>query len=204
MKTTKQIEDLIEVVWLASIITLGIMAFFILGRCSVAEAQGLAFTEQELACFAKVDALDFVPREVQPRFKIYRGTRGCNSFGCFVSRARPARKALQVFVLEGLHQSSTRVHFGNLGWARQNVALIPNTSTHLENALLIARGVEAREIGKVSPWVIDVALKDHNLFVEEVLCLRKTDRCRASRRQGGQCEISFNEVQPVPAVEVLR
>jgi len=186
-------DEVNEVFWIAVLVSFVLTTFVFVGRAS---ALGLAFTEQELACFDMVDDPAFVAPVVEPRFKVYRGLRGCNNFPCLQSRARKSKKVLQVFVVEGLRQSSARVHFGNLGWARDNVALIPDTANHLTNALLIARGVESRDTGREEAK-IEADLRRHNEFVAEVLCLRKTDRCKAIRRSGGKCEVSFNEVQPV-------
>lgn len=162
--------------------------------------EALACSKGELACFDKVDAKDFVPREVKPRFRILRGERGCKGdFSCYVKRARPSRKVLQVFLIK--RPKYAKVNFGNLGWARQNVAIIPDDANYLENALLIARGVEWDEVGFAPNWVIEGALEDHNLFVEEVKCIRQTRKCKKIRKEGGLCEGSFNEVQPVPGWE---
>lgn len=159
-------------------------------------AQSLAFTEQELACFEMVDDPAFVAPVVEPRFKIRRGLRGCTNFPCLEKRARKSASVLQVFMVEGLSPSSAKAHFGNLGWARDNVALIPNEANYLANALLIARGVESQNTSR-SEEMIELDLRDHDLFVAEVQCLRKTDRCKAIRKNGGKCETSFNEVQLV-------
>lgn len=159
-------------------------------------AQGLAFTEQELACFDMVDAPDFIAPVVEPRFKIRRGLRGCTNFQCLQARARKSKKVLQVFIVDRLSPSLAKVHFGNLGWAKDNVALIPNESNYLTNALLIARGVESQNTDRRED-LIERDLRDHDRFVAEVNCLRKTDRCKAIRKNGGKCEQSFNEVQPV-------
>jgi hypothetical protein len=160
------------------------------------QAQGLAFTPQELACFEKVDDPAFIAPVVEPRFKIYRGLRGCTNFQCLQSRARNSKKVLQVFIIDGLKPSSARSHFGNLGWAKSNVAVIPNTANHLTNALLIDRGIEWDETD-AEPWRIERGLKNHDEFVAETLCLRQTRRCKRIRKNGGACEISTNEVQPV-------
>lgn len=191
METNKNKID--EVFWVIILVAFVLTTFLAISRAS---AQGLTFTEQELACFDMVDDPAFVAPVVEPRFKIHRGLRGCNNFTCLRSRARKSRNVLQVFMVDGLSPLSAKAHFGNLGWAKDNVALIPNEANYLTNALLIARGVDSDNTDRRED-LIERDLRDHDLFVAEVKCLRKADRCRAIRSNGGKCEVSFNQVQLV-------
>ena len=142
----------------------------------------LAFSPGELACFEKVDAKNFVAPVVEPRVKTYRGLRGCKSWACLVKRARPSRKVLQVFITK--KNIRPRVNFGNLGWARQNIAIVTDVN-QITDALLIARGVENYNVGQ--PEELGDLL-NHDNFVAEVKCLR----------EAGFKERSFNEVQAIP------
>ena len=152
----------------------------------------------EQACFDKVDAREYVAPVVQARYKRFVGLRGCTNFQCLTERARPSRKVLQVFHVKNLARSFSRGNYGNLGWARQNVALI-RLKLQIPAALDLARGIEYKELlegfsGEETARI----LKGHDEFVAEVKCIRKTKKCRRIRKDGGFCEGSFNEAQPIP------
>lgn len=160
------------------------------------------FNKQELACFDKVDAPGFTPKEVRPRHRVLRGLRRCqlakfsNFSGwrkCLVKRGRPSRKVAQIILDKKVGKSLAHGNFGNLGWARQNIFAIPNLETHLDNALSVARGVEADEVN-LPEWLLELVYDDHDLYVAEIRCLRQTRRCRKLKRRNGYCEKSFNEV----------
>lgn len=195
---------------LAVVILLGFIAVAFLVGVSVAKADTLRFSKGELACFDKVDAKDFVAPVVEPRFRKLKGYRRCRPvkfdnknewFDCLVKRARPSRKVMQVFEIKRLPDALAYGNWGNLGWARQNVFAIPSFDTHFENATLIARGVEWDEIVEFEPsWVINFAIEDHDVYVAENKCIRRTKWCKRGKKTGRikACVASFNERQPIP------
>lgn len=167
-------------------------------------------SHSENSCYERADRPDFAPPVVEVRYRTLRGYRRCRPsffrnrgkwFQCLVERARPSRKVMQIFELSELPFSLTRGSWGNLGWARQNVFAIPSLKTHFESATLIARGLEWDEILALSsPAQLYSLLDDHNSFVYETKCVRRSRWCRRVKRRGGRfCSRSFNEQQWIPA-----
>lgn len=156
----------------------------------------LAIPADEQACYDKADSKEFTAPIVAPRYKVYRGLRRCRSWDCLLERVRPSRKVMQVVVAKNIPAAWARANWGNLGWARQNLALVKSES-QIEAALLLARGIENYEIGHAADWIIEFALLDHDNYVWENKCIRRTKQCKRARRNGHSCITSFNEIQDI-------
>lgn len=161
---------------------------------NVGNAQG--FTDEEQACFNLVDQTDYPP--IEQNYRVINGLRQCKSSNdphtCIVnsSRFRPSKKVLQVVMQDDC--SKSQVNFGNLGWARQNLAIVCNTQ-QIQGALLIDQGMENSEVDTADESLINFILSLQSKFVAEMRCLRQTPYCKTIA--GRACYGSFNEVQPI-------
>lgn len=166
-----------------------------------ARADVRRFTKQELACFAKVDDPAFEPAPIEGRFRTIRGLRRCKNrktsrkqFECIQQDRRVRRNKNVLQVVFDTDAIDSYVHFANMGWDRDNTAILRKDYL-LPDALLIARGVDNTDVGDTKLEI--AALLDHMLFVEEVQCIRKTRKCKKLRKKFGFCETSFDEVQKI-------
>lgn len=163
-------------------------------------AQKLPYNQAADLCFKLLKAGELEVRDVEPRFKVRRGLRQCQlkKFSkasdwrkCLIDRTRRSRKVLQVVLDKRIPDGLAHTNFGNLGWDGENTAAFSSVDRFLENALLIAKGVDNVNIGtKEAAGDIDF----HNEIVAEIKCIRRRGRCR-------KCETSFDEIQIIPPVE---
>lgn len=180
--------------------------------------QAMAWSKGELACFDMVDDPNFVAPQVEVRHRVLHGLRGCqrNKFEklgdwwqCNVERARPSRKVMQMIVDRRVTPVDAWGNWANLGWARQNVFVVPNMEEYFFNATLTARGIEFDEVEALNKkqydkfnWeTLENALVFHDEVVAEFQCVRETQWCERSKKSFGKfvCAGSFNEIQQIQA-----
>ena len=160
--------------------------------CIILLTSHFARADQEERCYQQAFGQFAFPKPIKARSKIVQAKTRCRSFSCFAAQAPDSRDVLLVYINK---RSRSRTHWGNLGWAAHNVAVVKRRK-QIENALLLARGVElSRLLGKTEgSWSLEELIAGDLYFHDQV-----ASEIRCLTRHGIQSGYpSFDEISRVP------
>jgi hypothetical protein len=141
--------------WVYVVVVVWAVIYFSFGMIAAAHAD----------CFDKY--YQSTVKTVRARKTVIRGNLGCRTFECLTQKTPRSQSTLTVYITRAMRP---QVHWGNLGWATPNVAVVRNRA-QIKTAMKLARGVELSSLGNSTLIAGDRDF--HDRFAAEMRCLRR-------------------------------